>query len=84
MKDQRKLFNSLSTINQNWTTINELNIEKFIELKSRKLIIYSYCLPNNLLKEGLLKQGFKFILTNEVKKANLIINFIIDMHHHPI
>ena len=35
--------------------------------------MYPYSLSNNLLKEALLRMGFKFILTNEIKKANLII-----------
>jgi hypothetical protein len=35
------------------------------------LVIYP--IQNNLLKEVLLKMGFKFVLTNEIRKANLII-----------
>ncbi|MGB1240786.1 MAG: hypothetical protein ACPG38_03900, partial [Candidatus Pelagibacter sp.] len=38
-----------------------------------KLIIYPYSISTNLLKEVLLKMGFKFILTNEIRKAGLII-----------
>jgi hypothetical protein len=44
-----------------------------LKLKSKKLIIYSYSISSNLLKEVLLKMGFKFVLTNEIKKAELII-----------
>ena len=44
-----------------------------IQFQLEKLIIYSYSLSHNLLKEVLLKLGIKFILTNEIQKANLII-----------
>jgi len=58
---------------ESWVSINQLKNEKSLQLKSKKLIIYPYSLPSNLLKEVLLKMGFKFILTNEVSKAGLII-----------
>ena len=60
-------------LKKNWTLINQLNKEKVVNLKSKKLIIYPYSISNNLLKEVLLKFGVKFVLTNEIKKANLII-----------
>ena len=59
--------------NKNWISINRPEDEKFLKLKSKKLIIYPYSLSNNLLKEILLKLGFKFVLTNEIRKASLII-----------
>ena len=72
-----KSLNSYSDNNlffdKNWTIINQLNKEKVVNLKSKKLIIYPYSISNNLLKEVLLKFGVKFVLTNEIKKANLII-----------
>ena len=61
-------FSQIST--KNWTLVNQPNNEK---LKSKKLIIYPYSLSNNLLNEVLLKMEFKFVLTNEIRKANLII-----------
>jgi hypothetical protein len=42
-------------------------------MQSKKLIIYPYSLSNNLLKEVLFKMKFKFMLTNEIKKASIII-----------
>jgi stage III sporulation protein SpoIIIAA len=57
----------------NWNLINRPRKEKFLKLKSKSLFIYSYCLPNNLVKEVLLRMGFNFILTNEIRKASLII-----------
>jgi len=58
---------------KNWVLINVPKEKKFLKLKSQKLIIYPYSLPKNLLKEVLLKMRFQFILTSEIKKANLII-----------
>lgn len=65
--------NNFSMSHQNWVNVNQLTNSKYLKLQQKKLIIYPYSLSNNLLKEVLLKMGFKFILTNEIKKANLII-----------
>jgi hypothetical protein len=58
-------------LEKSWIFVNQANPEK--SLKSKELVIYPYSLSNNLLKEVLLKIGIKFILTNDIKKANLII-----------
>ena len=60
-------------MNQNWILINKQKNQNSFQLESKKLIIYPYSLSYNLLKEVLLKMGLKFVLTNEIKKANLII-----------
>jgi len=73
LKNRKNLNESINPINKNWALINQLKNEKFLKVKSKKLIIYSYSLSNNLLKEVLLKMGLKFILTNDIRKANLII-----------
>jgi hypothetical protein len=36
-------------------------------------VIYSYSISNNFLKEAFSKIGVKFILTNNIKKASIII-----------
>lgn len=59
--------------NKNWILINQLKNKKFLKLESKKLVIYPYSISNNLLKEVLFKLGIKFVITNEVKKARLII-----------
>jgi len=61
----------LSLNEKNWLLMNRQKNRKSFKLK--KLIIYPYSLSNNLLKEVLLKMGFRFVLTNEIRKANLII-----------
>jgi len=74
------LFNNLNSLNssssvsnKNWSSINKAKDDKSLKLQSKKLVIYPYSLSNNLLKEVLLKMGFKFVLTNEIRKASLII-----------
>jgi stage III sporulation protein SpoIIIAA len=73
LKSQTNSSDSSPSLNRNWISINQSTDEQFLKLKSKKLVIYPYSLSNNLLKEVLLKMGFKFVLTNEIRKANLII-----------
>lgn len=73
IKTSANLNNSLPLTQKNWSSINQLKDDKTLKLKSKKLIIYSYSISSNLLKEVLLKMGFKFVLTNEIQKAELII-----------
>jgi stage III sporulation protein SpoIIIAA len=73
VKTYANFNNSLPLPQKNWISINQLKDDKTLKLKSKKLIIYSYSISNNLLKEVLLKMGFKFILTNEIQRAELII-----------
>jgi stage III sporulation protein SpoIIIAA len=73
LTSQNNLNNSSSFYTNNWISINQAKDEKSLKLKSKKLVIYPYSLTNNVLKEVLLKMGFKFVLTNEIRKASLII-----------
>jgi stage III sporulation protein SpoIIIAA len=59
--------------NRNWFWINKKNFINLPNLKSKTLIIYPYSLSNNLLKEILSKMRLNFSLTNDIKKATLII-----------
>jgi stage III sporulation protein SpoIIIAA len=65
--------NAFLKTNKNWIFRNQFQDQKFMKLESKKLIIYPYSLSHNLLKEVLLKTRLKFVLTNEIQKANLII-----------
>jgi len=67
------LNNSFLSTNKNWILINQFKNQKSLRLKSKKIVIYPYSLSSNLLKEILLKTGLKFVLTNEIKKASLIL-----------
>jgi stage III sporulation protein SpoIIIAA len=73
LKNFNNLNDNLTLTQKNWISINQLKDAKALKLKSKKLIIYSYSISSNLLKEVLLKMGFKFVLTNESRKAELII-----------
>jgi stage III sporulation protein SpoIIIAA len=73
LKSPNNLTNSFIIPRKNLILIDQSKDEKSLKLKSKKLVIYSYSLSNNLLKEVLMKMGFKFTLTNELKKASLII-----------
>ena len=75
LNNSNSLTNSFLPINKNWTFMNQLKDQKSFKLESKKLVIYPYSLSHNLLKEVLLKMRLKFVLTNEIKKANLIIGF---------
>ena len=72
-KTRSSLTDSASLGTKNWVFINQKQNETSLKLKSKKLVIYPYSLSNNLLKEVLLKMDFKFILTNEIRKADLVI-----------
>ena len=67
------LVSSFCRRQTNWVLVNQAKDDKLLKLKPKKLFIYPYSLSNNLLKEVLLKMGFKFVLTNEIQKASLII-----------
>ena len=53
--------------------MNQVNDEKILNFKTKNLVIYPYSLSKNLLQEVLLQMGLKFVLTNEIRKASLII-----------
>lgn len=73
LQNRNNFKDSLPIPNKNWIAVNQIKDEKTLKLKSKKLVIYPYSLSNNLLKEVLFKMEFKFVLTNEIKKASLII-----------
>lgn len=55
------------------SSLNVLNI------KSKTLVLYSYSISNNFLKEVFLKLGLKFTLTKNLKKASVIIGLKKDL-----
>jgi stage III sporulation protein SpoIIIAA len=71
-KESLDIFNAESGL-KNWSLINKPKDEKSLKLRSKILVIYPYSLSNNLLKEALFKMGVRFVLTNDIKKASLII-----------
>ncbi len=73
LKNSSNLNNSLFLTNKNWILINQLKNKKNFKVEAKKLVIYPYSISNNLLKEVLVTIGVKFVITNEIKKARLII-----------
>ena len=73
IKNKNSLNKSISTTNKNWILINQPSYQKLLRVKSKKLVIYPYSLSTNLLKEVLLKMGVSFALTDDIKKASLIL-----------
>jgi stage III sporulation protein SpoIIIAA len=63
---------STSNIN-NWTVLLHRSQIKSRNLKTKKLLIYTYSLSNNLIKEASRKLGLKVLLTKEIKQASLIV-----------
>ncbi len=56
-----------------WSKVNDFNIPLSSEITSKRLTIYSYSISNNFIREAFTRIGVKFTLTNNIKKASLII-----------
>ena len=72
-KNSTNSKNIIQLNSNNWTTLNQQNQIKSRNLKTKKLLIYTYSLSNNLVKEAVYKLGLKLLLTKEIKKATIII-----------
>jgi hypothetical protein len=72
---QKKLSlnENFSGLEKSWIEINQFNNNKLLQTKTRDLVIYSYSISNNLIKEAFSKLGIKFRLTNVIKEASFII-----------
>jgi len=69
-----KNFKNVTTLtNNDWTNLTKYNHIRPKNFKTKQLLIYTYSLSNNLMKEAVSKIGIKLILTKEIKKASLII-----------
>jgi hypothetical protein len=65
-----EIFNQIET---SWAYVNEFQKNEIFQINSKTLIIYSYSISNNFLKEVLSKINIKFIITTNITKASLII-----------
>lgn len=72
-KNSNNFKNIIQFNPNNWTILNQQNQIKSRNLKTKKLLIYTYSLSNNLVKEAVYKLGLKLLLTKEIKKATIII-----------
>lgn len=68
------IFNKpVPMLHQRWTQFNTFKTDKLLKETQKTLVIYSYSISTNFLKEVLSKIGVKFTLTNNIQKASLII-----------
>lgn len=58
---------------RSWKLRNVTKGNNFKVLKQRKLIIYTYSLSHNLVREAISKLGIDLKITKEIKRASLII-----------
>ena len=72
-----QLFKTNNTLliknSNNWQVLNRQSQNKLKIFTTKKLLIYSYSVSNNLIREAVYKIGFKPLLTKELKKATIII-----------
>ena len=82
--------NSLLTIESNlshsqrWGSINYLKSNYLSNETQQSLIIYPYSISNNFLKEVFSRIGVKFTLTNNIRKASLIIGCKRQLQQNPV
>ena len=74
---------SNSAPRKNWVTVNQKRDSRSAGLTQKKLIIYSYLLSYNLLKEVISKLEVDIILTKEIKKASLIVGLKKHIKQNP-
>ena len=72
-KNSPTLQNSSFLINKTWVKVNNEKGIPSTNLKQKNLVIYSYSLSYNLIKEVISKLEVNLILTKEIKKASLIV-----------
>lgn len=72
-KNLRTTASEFSFITKSWTEVNKSTNVNLLPHKSQTLGIYCYGISNNLIKEAITKFNLKFIVTNDLKSASLII-----------
>jgi stage III sporulation protein SpoIIIAA len=67
---------------QRWTKFNNLKMNWQVEESTKILMVYSYSISVNFLKESFFKLGIKCIVTNDLQKASLIIGSKGHLHQN--
>merc|ERR1712176_739211 len=73
VKDSYLDDNTRLAITKCWTQFNNLQTNKLLNKLTKNLVVYSYSISNNFLKEVFSKVDVKLTLTNNLRKASLII-----------
>ena len=66
-----------------WTYINHSKANTAINTGQKNLIIYAYSISNNFLKEVFAKIKLKYVITNDIKTASLVIGSIYHLQQNP-
>ena len=61
------------TVANCWTQFNSLKTQKLVYDLKKSLVIYSYSISKNFLKEVFSKANIQFTLTNDLQKASVVI-----------
>lgn len=72
-KTTHTIQNPIPLIRSSWITVSQTKNLQSNTLIKKQLLIYSYSLSYNLIKEVIHKFGVDLVLTKEIKKANIII-----------
>jgi stage III sporulation protein SpoIIIAA len=82
LKMPRSSAKNLNSSKRLWTDVNTFNSQKPLKIASKNLIIYSYSISNNFIKEAMAKVNIRIILTNDIRKASLIIGLKKHLRHN--
>lgn len=74
--------NTQFSLVQRWTQFNSLKTNWQGEEITKNLVIYSYSMSVNFLKEAFFRLGVKCTLTNDLQKASLIIGLQRHLHQN--
>lgn len=56
-----------------WIDYNSIQMDKLLHENQKTLLLYSYSISNNFLKEVFSKLSLTVVFTNDIKKASLIV-----------
>ena len=73
LQNQNNFNEIFNQIEMPWAYVNEFQKNQIFQMNSKTLIIYSYSISKNFLKEVLSKINVKFIITTNITKASLIV-----------
>ena len=83
IKDPSSADDVQLTVTKCWTQFNSLKTNKLVHEFNKNLVIYSYSISKNFLKEVFLKANVKFTLTNDLQKASVIIGLTKHLQQNP-
>jgi stage III sporulation protein SpoIIIAA len=82
LKNSRNSLKNLNSSKRLWTNINNFNSKKTLKITSKNIVIYYYSISNNFIKEAMSRINIKLIMTNDIKKASLIIGLKKHLIHN--